>query len=59
MEIQRLVEEFDEAMFRVYQRALLEAKYNATRFLQMLEEHRGLETARILLHSPHVSEGHS
>src|SRR6266567_5824017 len=32
-------------------RARSEANYNATRFLHMLYEHRGLETARILLHS--------
>ncbi|SRR5216684_3040492 len=54
-----LVEEFDYEMFRVYQRALQEAKYNATRFLQMLHDHRGLETASILLHSPNVSEGYT
>ncbi len=32
---------------------------NATRFLHMLYEHRGLETARILLHSTNVSEGYT
>jgi hypothetical protein len=55
----RLEEEFDEAMFLVYQRALSEASYKATRFLQMLNDHRGLETARILLRSANVSEGYT
>lgn len=54
-----LVAEFDQQMLRIYQRALSEANYKATRFLQMLHEHRGLETARILLHSPNVSEGYT
>jgi len=50
---------FDAAMMSVYRRALNEAKYNATRFLQMLHDHGGLETAQILLHSPTVSEGYT
>jgi len=54
-----LIAAFDEEMFRIYQRAHSEANYNASRFLQMLHEHRGLETARILLHSPNVSEGYT
>jgi hypothetical protein len=49
---------FDNAMMDVYQRALNECAYRATRFLQMLHEHRGLETARILLHAGQVSEGY-
>jgi len=48
---------FDDAMMDVYLRARNECGYNATRYLQMLHEHRGLETARILLHAPNVSEG--
>jgi len=54
-----LLEQFDEETLRIYQRAYSEANYNATRFLQMLHEHRGLETARILLHSANVSEGYT
>ncbi len=50
---------FDMAMMNVYHRARTEAKYKATRFLQMLNEHRGIETARILLHSSTVSEGYT
>lgn len=49
---------FDEAMMEVYRRALNECDYKATRFLQMLHDHRGLETARILLHASKVSEGY-
>ena len=45
---------FDDAMMDVYLRALNECDYKATRFLQMLHEHRGLETARIL-HASKVS----
>jgi hypothetical protein len=54
-----LTADFDLEMLGIYQRAHAEANYNATRFLQMLHEHRGLETARILLHSPNVSEGYT
>jgi hypothetical protein len=54
-----LAAEFDEEMLRIYRRALSEANYKASRFLQMLNEHRGLETARILLHSANVSEGYT
>jgi hypothetical protein len=46
-------------MFDIYDRALSEAHYNATRFLHMLYEHRGLQTAGILLHSVNVSEGYT
>jgi hypothetical protein len=54
-----LTAQFDQAMFDIYERALSEAHYNATRFLHMLYEHRGLQTARILLHSINVSEGYT
>lgn len=46
-------------MMSIYQRAKFEAGYNATRYLQMLQEHRGLETAKILLHASHVSDGYT
>jgi hypothetical protein len=58
METADLQSGFDAAMMRIYQRALREAGYNATRFLQMLYDHRGLETARILLHAANVSDGY-
>jgi hypothetical protein len=50
---------FNAAMHDVYVRAKLEAAYNATRFLKMLEDHRGLGTARILLHASAVSDGYT
>lgn len=50
---------FDSAMFDIYRRAKAEAGYNATRYLQLLSEHRGLKTARILLHAQTVSEGYA
>jgi hypothetical protein len=46
-------------MISIYQRALLHAQYNATRFLGMLYEHRGLQTARLLIHASTVSEGYT
>ncbi len=54
-----LIEEFDAAMMGIYQRALAEANYKATIFQRMLHEHRGLETARRLIHSSKVSAGYT
>ncbi len=54
-----LLAAFDGAMFDIYQRARSEANYNASRFLQMLYEHRGWETAQILLHAASISEGYT
>lgn len=54
-----LINEFDQQMLSIYQRALSEAHYRATRFLTMLHEHRGLETAQLLIHSSSVSEGYT
>jgi hypothetical protein len=59
MSQEALMAEFDEEMLGIYQCALSEAHYRATRFLAMLHDHRGLETARLLLHSPTVSEGYT
>ena len=56
---QALVDQFDEAMHDVYRRALKEANYKASRFLDMLFQHRGVQTARILIHAKHVSEGYT
>ena len=56
---QGLIEEFDQAMHEVYRRALSEAGYKAARFLEMLDAHHGLQTARILLHAANVSEGYT
>jgi|ERR1035437_1293984 hypothetical protein len=54
-----LEEQFDEEMLSIYQRARSEAHYNAARFLTMLHEHRGLETARLLIHAATVSDGYT
>jgi hypothetical protein len=54
-----LLDRFDEEMLRIYQRAQAEAHYNANLFLRMLQEHGGLETARILLHKEKVSVGYT
>jgi hypothetical protein len=43
----------------IYVRAKDEAGYNATRYLQMLHELRGLETARILINAAQPSEGYT
>lgn len=54
-----LIESFDTAMMGIYHRALSEASYRASIFLNMLHEFRGLETARRLIHSPAVSDGYT
>ena len=48
---------FDEAMMQIYIRAKSEVGYNATPYLQMLHDHRGVETARILVTADNPSEG--
>jgi hypothetical protein len=48
---------FEELLISLYRRTLYECGYNATRFLQMLREHGGLQTAKILLHSPGFQYG--
>ena len=50
---------FELAMRDIYKRARLEADYNATRYLQMLDQNGGLETAHILINSPTVSDGYT
>ena len=54
-----LAEEFEEAMHDIYPRALSEAGYKASIFLNMLFEHRGVETAKRLIHSSKVSDGYT
>ena len=51
--------EFHEAMLTIYRKAKSEAKYNAIRFLQMVTDHGGLETAHMLINSSTVSEGYT
>ncbi|WP_319479730.1 hypothetical protein [uncultured Draconibacterium sp.] len=53
-----IIEEFNQAMYEIYKHAKSEVKYNANRYLRMLDKHGGLETARILLNASSVSEGY-
>jgi hypothetical protein len=55
----KLESEFHEAMRDIYRRAKAEAGYNAARFLGMVSERGGLETARVLLHASTVSDGYA
>ena len=51
--------EFHEAMPDIYRRAKSEAKYNAQRFLQMVVEYGGIDSARMLIHVDTVSGGYT
>ena len=48
---------FHNEMLSIYERARKECRYTATRFMQMVVEHGGLEAAKMLLASPRLSEG--
>ncbi|WP_404390383.1 hypothetical protein [Pseudoalteromonas phenolica] len=54
-----LEKKFDDAMMNIYTQALSEVNYKATVFFRMLLEHKGLETAKRLIHSPKVSDGYT
>lgn len=45
-----LEKEFDIDMHNIYKRTKEECNYNATRFLQMLNQYGGLATAKKLIH---------
>ncbi|MFB3886122.1 MAG: hypothetical protein ACE144_12915 [Thermodesulfobacteriota bacterium] len=49
--------QFDRAMTSIYERALIECGYKATRFLQMIQEDGGFHTAKTLLHTPGLQDG--
>jgi hypothetical protein len=51
--------QFNEAMFDVYRRAKIEAKYNAIIFLQMLTDNGGLRTAKTLINAIKPSDGYT
>jgi hypothetical protein len=51
--------EFHQAMLTIYTCAKNEADYTPARFLGMVAERGGLETARYLLHASTVSEGYT
>lgn len=44
-------------MIGIYEKALRECGYNATRFIQMVQNHGGVEAARRLLHTPGFQYG--
>lgn len=48
---------FHDAMLEIYERAKQDCGYNATRFRQMVLQHGGVETARMLLGSNQPSDG--
>ena len=50
---------FHDTMLNIYRRAKAEAGYNAVRFLGMVNDRGGLETARFLLHASTVSDGYT
>lgn len=49
--------EFDNGMREVYEKAKAECGYIATRYLRMVNEYGGLETARKLLSSDKIHDG--
>jgi hypothetical protein len=54
-----LAEAFHEELLFAAERAKNEVHYNPTRFLQMLANHGGVQTARLLINAPRESEGYS
>lgn len=50
---------FDLAMENIYRLAKEEAKYTPHIYLQMLHEHGGLQTAKILINKPKESDGYT
>jgi hypothetical protein len=55
--LEALEKQFHRAMIGVYEAALRKCHYNASRFLQMVNEHGGVGAARILLHTPGFQYG--
>jgi len=52
-----LEDAFHQKMVEVYEKAKTECHYNAVRFHQMVQQHRGLATAKMLLASKQHPEG--
>ena len=50
---------FHSAMITIYERAKTQAGYNAVRFLQMVNELGGLDTAHMLLQTAGEAEGYT
>lgn len=57
--MQRIEEQFTQAMFDIYRRAKIEAGYPANTFLGMITQDGGLLTAKRLINSPKVSDGYT
>jgi hypothetical protein len=57
--MEKLKDEFTQAMFEIYRRAKDEAKYAANIFLQMVADRGGLETARYLINQSRPSDGYT
>ena len=55
--METLKKNFGKEMEQIYFRALDEEKYRATRFLHMVHEKGGWETAKYLLAQPTISDG--
>lgn len=54
----QLEKEFHRAMVNIYNRARNEAGYVATKYIQMVAEHGGVATARILINAEKPSDGY-
>jgi hypothetical protein len=52
-----LENKFHEEMLEVYRKTKTECKYNATRFLQIVNKHGGLRAAKMLINASSVSDG--
>ncbi len=48
---------FDQEMRDTYTKAAKEIRYHATAFLHMMNEHGGVQTAKLLLQSNEISDG--
>jgi hypothetical protein len=55
----KLKEQFDQAMFNIYRRAKDEAKYSANVFLRMITERGGVDTAKYLINQSKPSDGYT
>ena len=55
----QLEQDFHSAMVSIYKRAKSEADYNATRYIQMVSDHGGLEAAKILINADTPSDGYT
>jgi hypothetical protein len=54
-----LERQFDRAMLDVYLRAKSEANYNATIFFKMLNDKKGIATAKTLINAAKPSDGYT